>query len=351
MKIGFVKIRYYAVRFGVALVSVYIALFLAEIALWRMEPKQTLPEMYRGLYNVRDGRPVLKPGYYGRFDIGSTRGEVRVNSYGYRGHEPSANPRSRVLLIGDSFTFGALLDQKDTIDVRMEEKEPGLEVANLGVIGYNLPEQLGPLREWTLPANKVVYLFFNNDFQTPLELTIMDGYPVPRFRNGKLLSDDELRMTVEKTAKRVSDLHKFSLISSLRLPRLKTVFKNAYTRFSTPYSYGPADWWPQEGDRTKLVPRALAYTREMRDLAVGRNMDFQIAIIPSVEEVRERRHHPLIAEYIAGIRASEIPVIDLLQVLSTDDYWSFDPHFNPKGAKVAADQIYKALKGDNPQVQ
>jgi len=36
--------------------------------------------------------------------------------------------------------------------------------------------------------------------------------------------------------------------------------------------------------------------------------------------------------------------------LSPHDYFSFDPHFNPKGAKIAADEIYKALKGPNPGI-
>src|SRR5882724_10174705 len=224
MKIRFDRLKYYGVRLGVALVSVYIALFLAEIVLWRMEPKQYLYEMNRGLYDVKDGRAVLKPGYYDRFDDGNVHGEIRVNSYGYRGHEPSPNPKHRVLLLGDSFTFGALLDQKETIDARMEEKDPGLEVDNLGVIGYNLPEQLISLREWTLPANQVVYLFYYNDFDPPVEQTIVDGFPVPRRRaDGTLLSDNEAVRLVNAKRKQVAESHGFSVMSSLRFPRLRRV--------------------------------------------------------------------------------------------------------------------------------
>src|SRR6185369_16422529 len=191
MKTGSNKLKYYGVRLGIVFVSAYLALFLAEIILWRMEPK-TYSEMYHDLYIVKDGRAVLSPGYNSRFDRGGVPVETRVNSYGYRGHEPNPNPKSRVLLLGDSFTFGALLDQKETIDARMEEKETGLEVDNLGVMGYDLPDQLYSLREWTLPANQVVYLFYYNDFGTPVEQTIVDGYAVPRRRNdGTQLSDDE----------------------------------------------------------------------------------------------------------------------------------------------------------------
>ncbi len=80
-------------------------------------------------------------------------------------------------------------------------------------------------------------------------------------------------------------------------------------------------------------------------------MGFQIAIIPGVEEARDGKHFPSVAEYVAGLRAEGLPIIDLLPKLSINDYWSYDPHFNPKDAKIAAGEIYKALKGNNSQIQ
>jgi len=352
MKTRFSHIKYYGMRFGVALVSIYVALFLAEIALWRMEPKQYLREMYRGIHDVKDGRPILKPDHYYRYDDGSRHIEMRTNSYGYRGHEPSPNPKSRVLLVGDSFTFGALLDQKETIDTRMEAKEPGLEVDNLGVIAYDLPDQLYALRDWTLPANQAVYLFYYNDFETPLEKMVVDGYLVPRRRvDGTLLPEQEARMKIKHTEELNAQAHRFGLVSSLRLPRLRQVLSDSYHRATNHSFTTPSDLWPYEKDPTMLVPRSLGYTLEMRDLAVQRNMGFQIAIVPDAEEVRNKKHFPLVAEYITDLKAAGIPVIDLLPKLSIYDYWSYDVHFNPKGAQVAADEIYEALKASNVQVR
>ena len=78
MKIGFNHVKYYAARLGVLVVSVYIALFAAEVVLWRMQPKQYMREMYRGLYEIKNGRVALKPGFYGRFDDGIAHGEIRA---------------------------------------------------------------------------------------------------------------------------------------------------------------------------------------------------------------------------------------------------------------------------------
>ena len=353
MKIHANKIKYYCARLCVAFVSIYIALFLAEIVLWRMEPRQHLSEMNRGLYNVKDGRPVLKPGYHERFDDGYGRGEIQVNSYGYRGHEPGPNPRSRVLLLGDSFTFGLLLDQKETIDARIEEKEPGLEVDNLGVTGYNLPEQTAALRDWKLPANQVVYLFFYNDFETPHEMTVVDGWLVLKHRpDGTPRPDEEARMKIRAAEKQNEEGRKFSPVSSMSLPRLRRVIKASLTRFKHPQSSTTsADLWPFEKDHKIMVPRSVGYTLEMRDLAIQRNMGFHVTIIPGFEEIRAGKHFPLVAEYIAGLKAAGIPVIDLFPKLSVNDYWPHDTHFNAKGAQVAADEIYKALKESGPQVR
>ena len=346
------QLKYYGVRLCVLFASVYVALFLAEIVLWKMEPKQYLREMYRNLYDIKDGRGVLRPGYIDHFDDGITRGEVRVNSLGYRGHEPGPNPKWRVLLLGDSFTFGALLDQKDTIDARIEEKEPGLEVDNLGVSGYNLPEQLGPLRDWTLPANQVVYLFYYNDLEPAGEMKVVDGYLIPGRRgDGMPVTDEEARAKIKMRETQNAESHRFKPISLISVPRVRQLLKNSFSRVRTDRNFPAIDMWLIERDRTTLIPRALAYTQEMRDMTVQRNMGFQIAIIPSSEEVRDGKHYPVVAEYIAGLKSAGIPFIDLLPKLSVSDYWSHDTHFNPKGAQVAADEIYKALKGSNPRVQ
>src|SRR5262245_35585037 len=105
------RLKHYGVRIASACLSAYVALCLSEFILWRLQPTP-YPVSYVGLYIVKDGNAVLKPGYDGRFNLGGAVIETRVNSYGYRGHEPSANPKWRVLLVGDSFAFGALLDQK-----------------------------------------------------------------------------------------------------------------------------------------------------------------------------------------------------------------------------------------------
>jgi len=339
------SVKSYGGRVAAVCLSVYVALYLSEFILWRLEPKP-YRAFYGDLYTVADGRAVPKPGYDGRFDLDGATIETRVNSYGYRGHEPSSNPKRRVLLLGDSFAFGALLDQTQTIDARMEEEEPGLEVDNLGVIGYNLPQQLAPLRAWTLPADQVVYLFYYNDFFSPVQVTMTaDGNVVGKQHpDGTLLSEEEIRAQVARRARRGMAGAPFDPWLSMRVFRVRQLVGQVYRRWNGRNPSIPSNEWPNEEDPATIVPRSLAYTLEMRDLAVGRQMKFEVAIAPAVDEVRAAQHFPQVTEFIAGLRDAGIIVVDLLPRLSTDDYWSADPHFNPKGARIAADEILKSLK-------
>src|SRR5262245_33824098 len=206
-----------APRVGLALAAIYLALLATEVALWWMQPTSVLRTMGRGLYVVRDGRVSLKPGFRTHFDDGYAHGDIAINSLGYRGEEPRPDGRDRVLLVGDSFAFGELLDQKDTIAASIERLNPRREVINLGVTGYNLPEQLEPLRRWALPAREVVYLFYGNDLEPPVEQTIIDGYRVRLLRlpDGSPMPDGEMRSAVARQLERIEQSRRLTLRSVL----------------------------------------------------------------------------------------------------------------------------------------
>src|SRR5262245_50790452 len=208
---------HYAPRLGLTLAAIYLALLATEVTLWWMQPTSVLRTMARGLYVVRDGRVSLTPGFRTHFDDGYAHGDIAINSLGYRGQEPRADGRDRVLLVGDSFAFGELLDQKDTIAATMERLCPRREVVNLGVTCYNLREQLEQLRRWPLPAREVVYLFYGNDLEPVVEQTIIDGYRVRRLRlpDGSPMPDREMRSATARQIERIDQSRRLRLGSVL----------------------------------------------------------------------------------------------------------------------------------------
>ena len=130
----------------------------------------------------RDGRCIaLEPGTsvdYTGYTLRVPTVHNDVSSLGYRGRErPVDEPENtlRILLVGDSFTYGMGVEADETIGAQMERILEGrisrnVEVLNFGIPGINLEESL---EQYRLFASKwkhdlVLYDFFDNDFEPPL---------------------------------------------------------------------------------------------------------------------------------------------------------------------------------------
>ena len=146
-----------------AAASTLLALGLAEAALRLFRPVQYLkppdPEKYRGreesLYQISHTPGLtyeMRPGRDGTFE----GMRVRTNHLGLRGAEPAADPGTvyRIVALGDSFTFGFGVDERDTFVSLLQERldeAPApdgkkYEVLNMGVVGYNSRDEAEVLR-------------------------------------------------------------------------------------------------------------------------------------------------------------------------------------------------------------
>ena len=94
---------------------------------------------------------VNRADYHGRqvhtniFDVA-----IDINSQGLRDQEYTIEPTPsvfRILLLGDSFTFGHGVEEKETYATHLEEMLPGIEVINSAVQGTGHDQQLLWLKE------------------------------------------------------------------------------------------------------------------------------------------------------------------------------------------------------------
>jgi lysophospholipase L1-like esterase len=109
------------------------------------------------------------------------------NSLGLRGAElPARKPagRMRVLVLGDSMTYGLGVEDDETFSARLEHLDPRLEVLNAGVPGYSTAEELLLLQELgpRLQPDLVLLMFLPNDIPDGLRNTfsrvrVEDGLP------------------------------------------------------------------------------------------------------------------------------------------------------------------------------
>ena len=95
-----------------------------------------------------------------------------TNSLGIRDKEyPFEKPLgvTRLVAIGDSFTWGYGVNDQDVYTEVLENLLPKTEVINLGVTGYGIPQEFWYLKRLGVQFNPDIVLlaFFLNDFGNP----------------------------------------------------------------------------------------------------------------------------------------------------------------------------------------
>lgn len=131
---------------------------------------------------------------------------VSVNEQGYRGQplpRRADTDRWRVVMLGDSVTFGTYVGDGQTFADVLQTRAGGLEVVNLAVQGYGLGQELIRLEREGLdyrPQVVVVNVCLANDFaDIMLPVFLYDGVrPSPYFRiepGGLVLHDEHLRLS------------------------------------------------------------------------------------------------------------------------------------------------------------
>lgn len=95
---------------------------------------------------------------------------LRSNSLGFREREipPKSRDRYRIVVAGDSFTWGQGVEERERFSNLLEEfLEPRYEVFNFGRPGNNMPEHLEVLTQaLTVSPDFVLLQIYINDFET-----------------------------------------------------------------------------------------------------------------------------------------------------------------------------------------
>ncbi len=160
-----VRIINLALLFG----SLFVCLLSIEIAMRLWDPPIARPEMTQ----LHRASPLygwdLVPGTSG---IGFMGESYDINSAGFRDteHDIEKQPEIfRIMVIGDSFTFGARVNQEDTYPKQLEKalnrQNIRYEVIDCGVIGHNMWQHYEVLKRKVLPyrPDLVILGLFEDD--------------------------------------------------------------------------------------------------------------------------------------------------------------------------------------------
>ncbi|MDJ0978674.1 MAG: GDSL-type esterase/lipase family protein [Erythrobacter sp.] len=282
--------------------------------------------------------------------------EYYIDADGFRGR-PGAEARAldpeakTVLLIGDSFTFGATNDYDDIwpklLADRFAQEQRSVNIVNAGVPGYNTAQQalyLERLYEDCKP-DIVVVMFLPNDLfaNEPIrtvegtDVAVSDAAAVIKAGPGK-------RSTLESVdfIKRMM-MQNDAMYASLYLMTPRREF------FEKPFS----DLVQSKVDVTKdLLARMGNFaTKKDFDLVfISVPQAFQVLYKASGQErdsVDASMPDTVFGPFAADHNIQWVGTLDpLVEAYAADGeklYYRYDGHFNPKGNRVVTDVIYEAL--------
>lgn len=217
--------EHYLKRFGLSAASLLFTLIVLEVVLrlggynplknWLMRDFALRPSAYPEL------KYELTPGTSGR--LWDT--DIKINSEGIRGPEPSSNPAThRVIVLGDSIAFGLNLPLEDTFPFQLQQglvsRGRDLEILNFSLFGYDTLQEVASLeiRGLQYHPDLVVVAYCLND----ISISSVDQETVKRLQSGQfsilyksrlaqLISSSVETIRAKNTLKRLNDPAVFHL--------------------------------------------------------------------------------------------------------------------------------------------
>lgn len=292
----------------------------------------------------------LRPGARQREDDHWTT----VNAHGYRGREVAARSpsgRARVLMLGDSITFGTYVGDGETFADRLDQSA-GIEVVNLAVQGYGFGQSLLKLEHEGLayrPDVVVLNVCLANDFaDTVLPTFLYDArHPKPYFRleNGRLaLHDEHVRLSLLARVSRQlrEGSHLYNRVADLI----------DSTAQAAPVENEPGEWVTRRRealrDEAAALELGLSVVARMRAVAEAHGAEFVVVLHP--DKAALKHGSGWIDAFYAEPELAGVTVVDLGReyrragLRGSDLMLDGIGHLTPEGHRQAATLLGATLR-------
>lgn len=371
-------------RLALALFGLFSGVCILELGIRFVAPQGLVTEHFRYESTPQGGPGFrLQPGLWLPGPEGG-----RINSLGLRGQElPAKSDAQRVLVLGDSFVYGAGVPLADSLPAQLQGLAGDqFEFVNAGTPSYGTGRELAWLETYgeLVSADEVLLaVFVGNDFTDNLELD------APRVIDGRLFSGAAAKGSAVKKSARVwvNSSHLYRLLQR-RSYGQKDIEKPVEQNKVSPMSAEQQAALVALKDKfaQRQVGRLSIYTPESGvdprvDLAYDmtrlgldgiaswcnqRKMPLRVVLIPDVLQVepdmRERALHQAGRENVSAdferpqrelvlwCEQLELECVDLLERMRAETenlghslYLFGDSHWNAEGHQLAAELVKKAL--------
>ncbi|MCB1355580.1 MAG: hypothetical protein KDK53_03475 [Maritimibacter sp.] len=280
----------------------------------------------------------------------------RADRFGFRNPVPAAAPPIDVLVLGDSFMEGICLDDgAHTVD---QLRGSGLSVVNTASRGA------GPLFELAVlgrygpyfrPDVTLMVFFAGNDWENLLHETAFPWLAQAFEPDADFGPVEWTEDQLAETAEIVDTWWQGTAASTSELFQRRAVLRNFFALQQTASVLGLH--YPKKTPQNPEYERTLRRAAEIVDGWDGRLV---VAYVPPVARYggmfdHKFVHEPLHRMVLEAAGAAGVPVVDLTGVFDAQPdpraLYAADSHFNPAGARLAAEIIldYLETSGMVPQ--
>lgn len=337
-------------RLGLIVFGVLLAYLGLELVL---RVTGAVPEVATPLYSFHENDRYLgwigKPGMRVRYRRPEFDTLVQHDADGWRQAQPPrpTNPRHRVLVLGDSFTWGWGVAQGELFTDRLQARlPPDVAVYNRGLTGFGTAQEYLLLQR-ELAATRyhtVVLMFFINDLDDNIN-GMKGGRPYFELADGQLLARNQPVLArigkLERFCKDHSRAYVFIEFQLEMLRRRLADRANDEIRYA---ELGTVDFHDLPG-----YPVTARLIAAMHDLARQHGARFFLAYIPQRSEFERESPLPYARSIHAMIdditRREDIPLVDLVAPLSAEARagrtmtYPIDAHWTPEAHQVVAEAM------------
>ena len=271
-----------------------------------------------------------------------------INSEGFRSisFKPVKTDKTKVLLLGDSFTWGATTENitNSFADILLSK---GYVVYNTGIVGADLPQYFAIAKKYMAslkPDVVIVNVYMGNDI-TKYDREVKPGTPIFYSTNaGNLYSCPQGKYF--ESAQAVYDY----IVSISSIP-LTTTFNKimAQSRITTQlwlimankglitnrYNYKNQKFFEEAAKREIGYSISVHYLKLIKEICDTNNSKLVVSIIPDRKNLSDNPYN-----YLKGIDYVKLSTID-------DSYYSKDGHLNDMGHARYAEFLHQLLPGIN----
>ncbi|MBX9635531.1 MAG: hypothetical protein K2X44_11175 [Magnetospirillum sp.] len=275
-----------------AIVSTLLFLAVSEAGLWLLAPPPK-PPFPKDMFTVADSAWILTPGFSGQMDNRADfHGKQATADSKGRRIVPAApaDAPTRMLVLGDSQTFGHGLSDEESWPNRLQEtlnaRNAAVKVENLGVPAINVDQYLARMRivaNELHPGDLVLIGLSWNDLITPQNIE----RPAVKLVGGYMVNANAGSEESSKARVRLYDATGIALPPMQDLKDMLEALSQTSALVHNLYPRAKALWYrlrenrPLDGIVASKVPEANFFLlAEIRDMATAKGARFAVALLP-----------------------------------------------------------------------